>query len=292
MDYRDCLGGADFRLGNLRQVPRMPFIVTAAVFGAHFSSFWAKGTRHPGLEVEIIEDLKSSSLLPDATRSSISWKSWTVSKRLPSVRSCTRITSGFTSSEQHSQRAVSGPVWIFGPSSSGLVTVIWRARCDSLSRAGAKRSTKRLTGSSRSTGRIQRMDPITVTSALTVAKTAGEISKRLYDLGKSLKDREAQRKVDEILESVRELKQSAAEQEDVIREQREKLRFKSDEYKFRTPFYYHKDHPDQPLCAKCFASYTVGPMGEQGRVVRDTIASALFVTMEFRWIKPFAVLSL
>jgi len=110
------------------------------------------------------------------------------------------------------------------------------------------------------------MEPIsTVTTAWTIAKTAGEISKKLYEFGKNLKDREAKQQVDDILDKLRELKQSASELEDQNRELREKLRFKSDDYVFRNPFRYHKDHPDQPLCAKCFAKNIEAPMGEPGR---------------------------
>jgi len=85
------------------------------------------------------------------------------------------------------------------------------------------------------------MEPVTtVTAARTVVKTAGEISKKLYEFGKSLKDREAKHQVDEMLDKLRQLKQSASEVEDENRGLREKLRFKSDAYEFRTPFYYDK----------------------------------------------------
>ena len=110
------------------------------------------------------------------------------------------------------------------------------------------------------------MEPVTtVTTAWTIAKTAGEISKKLYEFGKSLKDRELKQQVDEILDQVRELKQSASELEDENRGLREKLRFKGDEYEFRNPFYYHRAHPGQPLCAMCFAKKIEAPMGEQGQ---------------------------
>jgi hypothetical protein len=110
---------------------------------------------------------------------------------------------------------------------------------------------------------ISHMDPITaVTSTWTIAKTAGEISKKLYEFGKSLKDRELKQQVDEILDGVRELKQSASQLEDENRELREKLRFKGDDYEFRTPFYYEKSHQDRPLCPKCFAKNIPSPMGE------------------------------
>lgn len=110
------------------------------------------------------------------------------------------------------------------------------------------------------------MEPVTaVTSAWSIAKTAGEISKKLYEFGKSLKDRDAKQHVDEILDELRELKQTASELEDENRELREKLRFKSGDYEFRTPFYYGKDNPHQPLCAKCFSKGIPAPMGELGQ---------------------------
>jgi hypothetical protein len=107
------------------------------------------------------------------------------------------------------------------------------------------------------------MEPVTVvTTGWTIAKTAGEISKKLYDFGKSLKDREAKQQVDKILYDVRELKQLASKLEYENRELRENLRFKSDEYEFRTPFWYHKANLTQPLCPKCFARNICAPMGE------------------------------
>ena len=105
----------------------------------------------------------------------------------------------------------------------------------------------------------------TVTAALGIAKTAGEISKKLYEFGKGLKDREAKHQVDEILDKVRELKQSASELEDENRDLREKLRFKSDEYEFRTLFWYEKTHSERPLCPKCFANKIASPMGQPGQ---------------------------
>ena len=106
------------------------------------------------------------------------------------------------------------------------------------------------------------MEPIT---ALSIAKSAGEIGKKLYELGKSLRDREAKQRLEEIADSLRELKQLASQLEDENRELREKLRFKSDGYEFRTPFWYEKARPNQPLCPKCFATNIAAPMGEQGQ---------------------------
>jgi hypothetical protein len=110
------------------------------------------------------------------------------------------------------------------------------------------------------------MEPVTTfTTAWTIAKTAGEISKKLYEFGKGLKDRDARHKVDEIVDQVRELKQSASELEDENRELREGLRFKSDDFEFRTPFWYDRAHPKRSLCPKCFAKNIAAPMGEPGQ---------------------------
>src|SRR5580704_17403378 len=107
------------------------------------------------------------------------------------------------------------------------------------------------------------MEPVTtVTTAWTIAKTAGEISKKLYEFGKTLKDREAKQHVDEIVDSIRDLKQRASELEDENRELREKLRFKSDEYEFRNPFWYHKTRLQERLCPKCFAKGIPAAMGD------------------------------
>jgi hypothetical protein len=110
------------------------------------------------------------------------------------------------------------------------------------------------------------MEPVTtVATAWTIAKTAGEISKKLYEFGKGLKDREMKQQLDEITDTVRELKQSASQLEDENRDLREKLRFKSDEYEFRNPYWYHKANPAQPLCPKCFASSIAAAMSEVRR---------------------------
>jgi hypothetical protein len=110
------------------------------------------------------------------------------------------------------------------------------------------------------------MEPITaVSGAWTIAKTAGEISKKLYEFGKSLKDREAKQRIDEITDQLRDLKQSASELEDENRDLREKLRFKSDDYVFRTPFWYDKAHPDRALCPQCFSKNIIAPMDDKGQ---------------------------
>jgi hypothetical protein len=114
------------------------------------------------------------------------------------------------------------------------------------------------------------MEPITttVTTAWTIAKTAGEISKKLYEFAKSLKDRDAKQRVDEILDQLRELKQSASVLEDENRDLRDKLRFSDQAYEFRTPFWYHKDRSERALCPKCFADKRLAPMDDDGHGVQ------------------------
>ena len=110
------------------------------------------------------------------------------------------------------------------------------------------------------------MEPVTTfTTAWTVVKTAGDITKKLNEVWKNLKDRDTKHQVEEILDKVHELKQEAAALEDENRVLREKLRFKSDAYEFRTPFWYSKAHPERALCAQCFAKNIEAPMGEQGQ---------------------------
>jgi hypothetical protein len=98
------------------------------------------------------------------------------------------------------------------------------------------------------------IDPVT---GWGIVKTAGEVTRKLYEIVKEVKDREVKEKIDGVLDELRELKNQASELEDQNRELREKLRFKSDEFEFKTPFWYEKAHPDQPLCAKCFTDQKI-----------------------------------
>jgi len=114
---------------------------------------------------------------------------------------------------------------------------------------------------------ISPMDPLTTTTtALTVAKTAAEISTKLGAFVKTLKDRQTKQQVEAIWDNVQDLKRLASKLEDENRDRRERLRFKTDDFEFRTPFYYDKArNPKQPLCPKCFAGGRAAPMGEPGQ---------------------------
>jgi hypothetical protein len=105
------------------------------------------------------------------------------------------------------------------------------------------------------------MEPVsTIAGAWSIAKAAGEASKKLHDLAKNLKDRDLKAEIHQVVDQLHELKQAASELEDQNRALREQLRFKSEEYEFRTPFYYEKAHPERALCPKCFAKNIPAPM--------------------------------
>ena len=122
------------------------------------------------------------------------------------------------------------------------------------------------------------MEPATT---LTLAAKAADLGKKLYEVAKILKDREAQQKLDEVIDTVRELKQQASELEDENRGLREELRFKSADFEFRNPYWYEKDKPGQPLCAKCFAKKMIGPMSNSYRtdtgVYRECLVCGAYV---------------
>jgi hypothetical protein len=110
------------------------------------------------------------------------------------------------------------------------------------------------------------MEPVTViTTALGLAKSAGDITSKLNELYKNVKDREIKQQVAELLDQMQELKRSAYAIEDENRDLRDKLRFKSSDFEFHTPFWFDKAKPEQPLCPKCFAQHVAAPMGLKGQ---------------------------
>jgi hypothetical protein len=122
------------------------------------------------------------------------------------------------------------------------------------------------------------MEPVSaITGVLSIAKAAGDVSKKLYQLSKTLKDRDLKAQIHEVVDELHELKQAASELEDQNRELREKLRFKSDEYEFLNPFWYDRNYPDRPLCPKCFSKQIAGPMssakhtGVAGKYIRHCL---------------------
>src|SRR6266853_2032537 len=104
------------------------------------------------------------------------------------------------------------------------------------------------------------IDPVT---GWTLVKTVADAMKKLYEVANGVKDYETKQKLDEVLDELRDLKQQASSLEDENRLLREKLRFKSDAYEFRNPFYHVRANPQQPLCPKCFAKETAGPMSDK-----------------------------
>src|SRR5438067_11246192 len=109
------------------------------------------------------------------------------------------------------------------------------------------------------------IDPATVATGISLTKTAAELGKKLNEFYSEIKDREIRKKLDEVIDQLRDLKQRAAELEDENRELKEKLRFRSDFYDFVNPFHYDREKDpkhEMPLCAKCLAQGTIGPMSK------------------------------
>lgn len=129
------------------------------------------------------------------------------------------------------------------------------------------------------------MEPVTtVTTAWTIAKTAGEISKKLYELGKSIKDREAKQHVDEILDQLRELKHLASQLEDENRDLREKLRFKSSDYEFHSPFWFEKAHQTNHFAQSALRKRSAHQWGSRVKDVTAVIACVWFAAKSWKWV--------
>lgn len=122
------------------------------------------------------------------------------------------------------------------------------------------------------------MEPITaITTALGLAKSAGEITDKLNKLYRNVKDRETKEQIATLIDQMHVLKQSAYALEDENRSLREQLRFKGDDYEFSTPFYYEKAQlmPRQALCPKCFSEGKASPMGERGQACSSNYRKCL-----------------
>jgi hypothetical protein len=124
------------------------------------------------------------------------------------------------------------------------------------------------------------------TKAWEIAKAVAQLSTKVFNFRKTLKTSEEKRQVDEILDALSELKQSAGELEDENRQLRDKLRFKSDDYQFRNPFYYYKDRPETPLCAKCFSKNIDAPMALPGHNQTNPQYRFCLVCEDYFWVGP------
>jgi hypothetical protein len=91
--------------------------------------------------------------------------------------------------------------------------------------------------------------------AYTVVKLTTEVMSRANGLYQKMTTRELKATVEDLVDTLHELKRLAIVLEDEKRGLEEKLRFKSEEYKFDGHFFYHKDHPEEPLCPGCHANF-------------------------------------
>jgi hypothetical protein len=107
------------------------------------------------------------------------------------------------------------------------------------------------------------VEPQTGLALFNAIATAG---KTIYEIAQGASKVEEKQRLMGVYDMLMNLKRDAADLEDQIRDLSIKLRFKSDDFEFKNPFWYEKSHPDRPLCAKCFAGETIGPMGEEERI--------------------------
>ena len=106
------------------------------------------------------------------------------------------------------------------------------------------------------------MDPL---ARLTLFNAIAAAGKNLYDVAQGVSNLDTKRQLMDVYDTLMDLKREASELEDENRHLKEMLRFKGDEFEFKNPFYYDKNHADQPLCAKCFSDQKIGPMSEPRR---------------------------
>jgi hypothetical protein len=99
-------------------------------------------------------------------------------------------------------------------------------------------------------------------AGLTLFNAIATAGRTIYDIAQGTSKLETKHELLGVYDALMNLKRSAAELEDENRDLRQKLRFKSDDFELRVPFYFQREQPDQPLCAKCFAKEKIGPMSE------------------------------
>lgn len=109
-------------------------------------------------------------------------------------------------------------------------------------------------------GEVLHMDPLAGLSVFNAIATAG---KTVYDIAQGTSKLEAKQQLMEVYDALMNLKSRVTDLDDENHDLKERLRFKGDDFEFKNPFWYEKKYPDRPLCAKCFAKETVGPMSEQ-----------------------------
>lgn len=103
--------------------------------------------------------------------------------------------------------------------------------------------------------------PIDITG-LTLFNAIATAGKTVFDIAQGTAKLEQKQQLMDVYDTLMTLKRAAGELEDENHELKGKLRFKGDDFDFRTPFWYEKNHPERPLCAKCYAIEKIGPMGE------------------------------
>lgn len=99
-------------------------------------------------------------------------------------------------------------------------------------------------------------------TGFTLFNAIAAAGRTIYEIAQGTAKLEQKQELMDVYDSLMNLKRAAGELEDENHELKSKLRFHGDEFEFRTPFWYEKNHPERPLCTKCFASERIGPMSE------------------------------
>jgi hypothetical protein len=100
-------------------------------------------------------------------------------------------------------------------------------------------------------------DPQTKLVLFNAIATAG---KTIYEVAQSTSKLETKQQLMDVYDTLMNLKREAGDLEDTNRDLKEKLRFRSEDFDFKNPFWFDKNFPDRPLCAKCFSKQIIAPV--------------------------------
>jgi hypothetical protein len=95
---------------------------------------------------------------------------------------------------------------------------------------------------------------------LTLFNAIATAGKTIYDIAQGTSKLETKQQLMGVYDTLMNLKRDAGDLEDTNRDLKEKLRFKSGDFEFKNPFWFDKNLPDTPLCAKCFSKQIVAPV--------------------------------
>jgi hypothetical protein len=95
---------------------------------------------------------------------------------------------------------------------------------------------------------------------LTLFNAIATAGRTIYDIAQGTSKLEEKQQLMKVYDTLMSLKRSAGDLEDENHDLKAELRFKSDDFEFKNPFWFEKNHPDRPLCPKCFSKRNIGPV--------------------------------